>query len=537
MIIFQLFDFSNIPATIDLIFNIDLDFKLRNRDVTQIKVRVDGDQRETIALIYLDHTNKEFNNTLLIGGQGNNRYSIKSSISLANPNGKYDFQGSIQGGAEGQDLTSPNAKKNTLDYKPIQKRSFSENFRARDRQIAKIDLNSGDAYKIKGGISKINRVIAPSIQQLQVDLVGTNSDGEELIGPRRGELTRANDKPDGGSIKNSGGKTKIESFIGIADITGGKGEDTITHNAFVGGTVDETVDGREGGDIINVNHGNLSDRLVVKGGNGNDVIDLNTIDNDFRGDRNDFRGDRNKFIKVDGEGDDDHITGSKTSDNLNGGEGLDQIFGGRGHDVINGGEDKDFLYGGPGNDSYNFGANWGVDTVVERKGEGDDTLSVDSANLTYILGDTKRGQITVKDETGNNTVTAENIENISLRNSNGVVKFTDNWQDNIDLNNATNATLDFTDLSSALDLEFLIPPSLTITIGIVSSRSSMIFSLKGDNNLPTAKIEVDALDRLGENLTIKLNADALSGQELENIVVSLFNGTRPNLLPTSKLFW
>ncbi|MBI4788773.1 MAG: M10 family metallopeptidase C-terminal domain-containing protein, partial [Chloroflexi bacterium] len=76
-------------------------------------------------------------------------------------------------------------------------------------------------------------------------------------------------------------------------------------------------------------------------------------------------------------------------ENIAGGQADDILTGNASANTINGGRGNDVLTGLLGDDTYLFGDNFGVDSVVENPGEGDDTMSftlVTSANaLTFDL--------------------------------------------------------------------------------------------------------------------------------------------------------
>jgi hypothetical protein len=55
--------------------------------------------------------------------------------------------------------------------------------------------------------------------------------------------------------------------------------------------------------------------------------------------------------------------------------GPDELIGTKGTDHITGAEGPDILVGKAGNDTYSFADNWGTDFLVEKPGEGTDTLN------------------------------------------------------------------------------------------------------------------------------------------------------------------
>lgn len=136
-------------------------------------------------------------------------------------------------------------------------------------------------------------------------------------------------------------------------LEGGDGNDTIT-----GGSGNDEINGGKGRDFINGTGGN--DKLI--GGDGNDVI--------YGGDGND---------EIQGNAGDDYLEGSKGNDNILGGAGKDVVSGGIGDDTLDGGTDNDVLYAGQGKDNIKGGA--GNNRIFAEKG--DTTEKSDAKNKTF----------------------------------------------------------------------------------------------------------------------------------------------------------
>lgn len=105
---------------------------------------------------------------------------------------------------------------------------------------------------------------------------------------------------------------------------------------------------------------------------------------------------------IDGDGNDNSITGTSADDNiegnggqdtLQGGGGSDTVSGGSGNDDIDGGSGNDTLYGGDGDDTITGGA--GQDVIVG--GRGNDVMSAGSASTTDTF--------VIRDGDGNDTIT------------------------------------------------------------------------------------------------------------------------------------
>lgn len=96
------------------------------------------------------------------------------------------------------------------------------------------------------------------------------------------------------------------------------------------------IEGKEGNDtIICENPDNVLENVIIKGGDGDDVIKApDAFCTGIRG----------------GEGNDVLIAGKKGSATIEGGKGNDVIIGGPGNDFLAGDDGNDTLYGGNGDD-------------------------------------------------------------------------------------------------------------------------------------------------------------------------------------------
>ncbi len=104
-------------------------------------------------------------------------------------------------------------------------------------------------------------------------------------------------------------------------------------------------------------------------------------------------------------GGNDYLNGDVGNDSLDGGSENDDLRGGDGNDTLIGGSGNDYLQGGEGSDVYQFGKNWGQDTVssvaltgrdvieflngvapekLSYRVEGDDLIISQGANSIYV---------------------------------------------------------------------------------------------------------------------------------------------------------
>jgi Ca2+-binding RTX toxin-like protein len=178
-------------------------------------------------------------------------------------------------------------------------------------------------------------------------------------------------------------------------ISGGDGDDSLQS-----GDGNDIVDGGAGDDLIVGGDGAGDD--VYRGGSGTDTVKytsaksgiyvslqdglarslegvdaagigtdgLQAIENIISGYFND---------QIYGDGNANKLEGMEGDDILNGGSGNDILMGGAGADRLDGGDGADRLIGGTGNDIYVLDR--GGDNVIERAGEGIDTIQTASTSL------------------------------------------------------------------------------------------------------------------------------------------------------------
>jgi Ca2+-binding RTX toxin-like protein len=226
----------------------------------------------------------------------------------------------------------------------------------------------------------------------------------------------------------------------VEDIDGGSGPDIL----FGSGTVDNTIDGGPGWDLLSGYEGNDvlngetgDDELF--GGTGNDQLNGDGGNDKLHGDENDDTldgGAGNDF--VDGNDAADVLHGGDGNDELHGGpddnaacalvdscpDGKDQLFGDGGDDKLYGGGSGDDLTGGPGTDFEN--GEEGADTFHADNDPGPDTFDGGTTAAYQLVtdsviysGDTQPVIVVANDNIANDGPAGEadnvkdNIENIS----------------------------------------------------------------------------------------------------------------------------
>lgn len=104
--------------------------------------------------------------------------------------------------------------------------------------------------------------------------------------------------------------------------------------------------------------------IVLKGGNGNDVINGTNNNDTLNGENgNDTIHGLGGSDTISGGNGTDTLYGDGGNDTILGGAGSDTIYGGEGNDLIIGGKGDDVLFGGAGADTFQFGRGDGIDTI------------------------------------------------------------------------------------------------------------------------------------------------------------------------------
>jgi serralysin len=185
----------------------------------------------------------------------------------------------------------------------------------------------------------------------------------------------------GATIENAVGGSGHDTMIGnTADnlMSGGAGNDLIAsglgNDTLDGGLGNDEMLGGAGNDTYIV--GEAGDIVTELAGEGTDTV-RSAIDYTLGANLENLvltgaalRGTGNALNNA--------ITGNELANLLSGGAGDDMLAGGGGDDTLDGGTGADSMAGGSGNDFY-FVDDAG-DTVVELRGEGNDTVSTGLAN-------------------------------------------------------------------------------------------------------------------------------------------------------------
>ena len=269
---------------------------------------------------------------------------------------------------------------------------------------------------------------------------------DTIVGPDDG-MKWSISGPNAGSAANAGSAVDNVHFDGVANITGGAGDDDF--KVAVGGSLSGLITGGDGansltaGDAANVwvlgaantlNGTAFSGVERLVGGNQNDTYQIAAdsnlgsiqIDDVLGGvDTLDFSSTTSSGVKVDLSSDAEQTVNSNLTLKLSSGDSIENVIGTALDDTltgnvldnrITGGGGNDKLDGGVGDDVYVFADGWGTDTITERPGtntgEGSDTLdfSAVSVSVTVAMNVDADGNNRVSD--GTNSVLMQNVETI-----------------------------------------------------------------------------------------------------------------------------
>lgn len=107
-----------------------------------------------------------------------------------------------------------------------------------------------------------------------------------------------------------------------------------------------------------------------------------------------------------GEGGNDTLNGGQKDDRLYGGEGNDILYGKDGNDFLDGGAGNDLLSGWSGDDIYQFGVDYGMDTIEEYRGN--DTLRIADVGYDLLWFSREGNNLKVSINGTNDSITIKN---------------------------------------------------------------------------------------------------------------------------------
>ncbi len=207
------------------------------------------------------------------------------------------------------------------------------------------------------------------------------------------------------------------------------------------------------------------------------------------------------------------LSGGKGNDYLVGGNGADTLVGDAGNDTLIGGAGNDTLQGGKGDDTYYFASGWGVDTLIEARSGGTDTLSfagmatvpataqlstVDAVQavtqaLTFTLDNSLQNALTVTGGSDQLTLDKTSLSNIEFvlggQDANRYVFKQSWWQATgsgltIDDTASSNGTLDLSAVTSDLDFTITDDNGVSVvTIKVVDAFRSYTVTARGIENI------------------------------------------------------
>ena len=209
---------------------------------------------------------------------------------------------------------------------------------------------------------------------------------------------------------------KGEGHDTIADYTEGKdlvfvNSGLISKTTANNGTLKFTIE--KGSITLQNNAANQVISLKDKRGNYTASADSIVLESNFKGtmDSSTFLATvgtidgsaATEAVKLNGNNNDNVITGGSGNDTLTGGGGKDTLVGGAGDDYLYGGQGDDTLTGGAGKDTFAYGKGQGNDVVKDYK-KGEDVIEItkggiskttvnENNDLVYTIGD---GSLTLR---------------------------------------------------------------------------------------------------------------------------------------------
>lgn len=276
--------------------------------------------------------------------------------------------------------------------------------------------------------------------------------------------------------------TQVDKLVGIENITGGGGNDTITGNSeaniLTGGAGNDTLEGGLGADQLvggaGIDTASYANAAAVSGATGitASLLTPNVNTGEAAGDT--YRGDSetsNSIENLLGSAFNDTLTGDAAANTLSGGAGNDLLDGGAGNDILQGGAGNDTLLASAGADTFDGGAD--TDTVSYAAISAIQTIDLTNQTLGQGLGD---GDVFV----------AGSIEKVLGGSGNDT--FVISGTNNVFLDGGTGTnTISFVNASSAVtaSLKTLVSSSLLYTNIQNITGSANNDTLEGDDSVNT----------------------------------------------------
>lgn len=187
------------------------------------------------------------------------------------------------------------------------------------------------------------------------------------------------------------GNTQVDSLIGIENITGGGGNDTISGNSsaniLVGGAGNDTLEGGLGADKL-VGGAGIDTASYANAAAGVIASLLSPGANTGAAAGDVYLGDGETSTSIEnllGSAFNDTLTGDAAANTLTGGAGNDTLDGGAGNDILQGGAGNDMLLASVGADTFDGGAD--TDTVSYAAISAIQTIDLTNQTLGQGLGD------------------------------------------------------------------------------------------------------------------------------------------------------
>lgn len=192
----------------------------------------------------------------------------------------------------------------------------------------------------------------------------------------------------------------FNSATGVLTVLGDAGDNLIVVGRTVAGDLE--VSGEGASVPISGGTPTISDRIVVRGGVGDDSISIDESNGPMPG------------SVLSGNDGDDLLVGGSGPDVLTGLAGDDVLLGGDGIDSLSGGDGDDFLAGDEGDDLV--AGRDGADTLFWEDGDGDDRLNGGpDADLVSIRGSMDADEIAITPNGAQVRVTRSNLTPFLLR--------------------------------------------------------------------------------------------------------------------------